>query len=87
MSKTKERINPIHHRPDFAAHPVRVTLCFKTQKDADDFMGQLCDGFGENFCDLDREWRHPGGDPDKVPSELVGDPNLWTAGLFNDDLN
>lgn len=51
---------PKKHIPAFDEHPVRVTLCFKTKKDRDEFMGGLSDGFGENFCGLD--WEYDKGD-------------------------
>jgi len=35
-------------------HPIRVTLCFRTEAERRYVMGQLSDGFGEN--ELDMEW-------------------------------
>jgi hypothetical protein len=36
---------------------IEVTLRFKTDEDKQEFMGQLSDGWGENWVSLD--WGHP----------------------------
>jgi len=44
--------------PNFDEYPHRVTLCFKSEDEKKFFIAGLSDGFGENICDLDWEWKN-----------------------------
>lgn len=37
---------------DFTKYPSRVTLCFKNDKEKEEFLGQLSDGWGENLVNI-----------------------------------
>lgn len=46
--------------PDFTQYPERVTLCFKNKAHKHHFLGQLSDGWGENYVSLDWGWNVDG---------------------------
>ena len=36
--------------------PVRLEIGFRTKEAKDDFLGGLCDGWGEDHCDIHWKW-------------------------------
>ena len=47
---------PVPGRPNWDEFPVSVELRFRSQADREHFMGQLSDGFGEAYCNLEWPW-------------------------------
>lgn len=45
-----------------------IVVRFPTKKLADEFCGQMSDGFGENFCDFSVREEIPNSDPTKKSS-------------------